>query len=327
MPDHKPLSILDDRSRNFDLYQKLYIRALKLFEAKQIPIGNVLRVLNELVPKFAAKLPETDSVQGNRDQKLLLLIAAQEQLLRDNDHLQQELERSKQEYEDILIMLSHEFKNLLTSAQGYNSLLEKKLIAEQKNELLELQHSSDHVIKKSFQMIDSVLKMVQGEKNILKPDYRLIDIDKDIIIPLSLEIQGELERKNMSITKKNRASKTMLLADEQLIEIVMRNLIENACKYGDEGSRIEILVENETNRVSVSVKNLCSDLPENICDGIFEKFKTVKIGNIPTGTGIGLYNVKNLIQLHNGHISCISKAGKWIRFKFDLAFDPEEISK
>ena len=310
------------------IYIKNYIYVpLRLFEAKQIPIGNVLRVLNELVPKFAAKLPETDSVQGNRDQKLLLLIAAQEQLLRDNDHLQQELERSKQEYEDILIMLSHEFKNLLTSAQGYNSLLEKKLIAEQKNELLELQHSSDHVIKKSFQMIDSVLKMVQGEKNILKPDYRLIDIDKDIIIPLSLEIQGELERKNMSITKKNRASKTMLLADEQLIEIVMRNLIENACKYGDEGSRIEILVENETNRVSVSVKNLCSDLPENICDGIFEKFKTVKIGNIPTGTGIGLYNVKNLIQLHNGHISCISKAGKWIRFKFDLAIDPEEISK
>ena len=68
----------------------------------------------------------------------------------------------------------------------------------------------------------------------------------------------------------------------------------------------------------MSVKNICDEIPANLSDGIFEKFKSRKIGAEKGGTGIGLYNVKNIINLHQGNIICNCSAGKRIEFMFNI---------
>ena len=303
-----------------DIYKNVFEHALALFKSENFPSQYMIEQLKE----FESKIPDKSRRDWSGiDARTAFLMAVQEILMSENDLVREELEQTRNQYEDILIILGHEFKNLLTSASGYNSLLEKKLHDEKKSDLVEIQQASNHVIQKLFHLIDSVLKMVQGEKHILKPDYRLMDLEDDIIDPLVREIAGELQTKNMHISKKNIARKTMLLADEQLLAIVVRNLLENAVKYGDEGSEINIVIANIKDRIAVSIENKCRYIPDNICDGIFEKFNTIKLGNIAAGTGIGLYNVKNLIELHGGSVSCSSKKGKWIRFKFELLNNPD----
>ena len=167
-------------------------------------------------------------------------------------------------------------------------------------------------------MVDAILKMSLSEKNLIKPDYRLIDFEQDILNPMEAELKHELAKNRMTIRKKVRTKKTMIMADEQLIEIVMRNLLENAIQYGDYGSDIDLILDNNRSELVVTIKNFCSYLPDNICNGIFDKFKSIKMSNIKAGTGIGLYNVKNLIKLHYGNITCKSSSGKWIKFMFSL---------
>lgn len=319
MSKDRPSAAVKNPNLGPEFYKTLFEQALSMFDLKHLPTQDILDQLQEFESKIPAK-----SIQDLPDIELrtAFLTAVQEHLINENNFLRDELDRTRDQYEEILIMLSHEFKNLLTSTAGYNSLLEKKLREENKSDLLEIHLASNHVIQKLFHLIDSVLRMAQSEKHILKPDYRLMDLDDDIIEPLIREISGELQTKKMRVSKKNQATKTMLLADEQLITIVVRNLLENAVKYGDEGSVIEIVIDNIRDRVTVSVKNKCRYIPENICDGIFDKFNTVKLGNIAGGTGIGLYNVKSMVELHGGSVSCASKKGKWIRFKFELLNNP-----
>lgn len=312
----------DKYQRSVDVYHHLFERGLEQIRRNQLPDKIILDILK----KYSDKLdtPSENSIDSEffEDRKHLILLATQEELLDDN----QELINIKEGYEEVLNLLTHEFKNLLTTAQGYNLLLENRLRKDDKQELLDLHYSSNRVIKKLFNMVDSILKMSLSEKELLKPDYRLIDFNLDILAPLESELDHEFSLKSMRVKKKVQAKKTMIMADEQLIEIIMRNLLENAAKYGDNDSTIEIIIENEKKNLIVTVKNKCRHLPENICNNIFEKFKTVKLSNMQAGTGIGLYNVKNLLRLHHGDITCTAVTHKWIKFRFYLPLEPEKES-
>lgn len=315
-------STTDKHQRSVDVYNHLFERGLEQIRRNQLPDKIILDILK----KYSDKLdtPSENSIDSEffEDRKHLILLATQEELLDDN----QELINIKEGYEEVLNLLTHEFKNLLTTAQGYNLLLENRLRKDDKQELLDLHYSSNRVIKKLFNMVDSILKMSLSEKELLKPDYRLIDFNLDILAPLESELDHEFSLKSMRVKKKVQAKKTMIMADEQLIEIIMRNLLENAAKYGDNDSTIEIIIENEKKTLIVTVKNKCRHLPENICNNIFEKFKTVKLSNMQAGTGIGLYNVKNLLRLHHGDITCTAVTHKWIKFRFYLPLEPEKES-
>ncbi len=301
-------------------YHRLFESGLNLIHNDQLPDKIILEILDEYSKKLDTLTINDLDAELLKDKKSIILLGAQEKLLEDN----QQLISIKNGYEEVLNLLTHEFKNLLTTAQGYNLFLEKKLIAEDRQELLELHNSSDRVIKKLFYMVDSILKMSLNEKKLLKPDYRLIDFIADILDPLESELNHIFSTKSMQIKRRVQAKKTMLMADEQLLEIIVRNLLENAAKYGDHDSTVDIVVKNQRNGIVVSIKNFCKHLPDNISNNIFEKFNSVKISNIQAGTGIGLYNVKNLLRLHNGDVTCNAVTNKWIKFTFYLPYEPQK---
>jgi K+-sensing histidine kinase KdpD len=302
-----------------DVYRELFEDGLKKIRNNQVPDKIILDLLKEYSTKLETAAGYNIDPRWSEDINPIILLAVQENLLAENKNLV----KAKLGYEEILNLLTHEFKNLLTTVHGYNLIMEKKLHEQEEGDLLDLHFSSDRVIKKLFNLVDSILKMSLGEKGLLKPDYRLIDFNNDVLKPIEAELNYELSLKSLHIKKKIKAKKTMIMADEQLIEIIMRNLLENVAKYADAESDVEILIANEKNNLVVSIKNFCRYIPENICDNIFEKFKSIKMSGIKSGTGIGLYNVRNLLKVHNGDISCASSAKKWIKIKFSIPFEPE----
>jgi signal transduction histidine kinase len=304
---------------NVDVYRELFESGLELIRDNQLPDKIILDLLKEYSTKLESASANTIDPAISAEINPIILLAVQEKLLAEN----QNLVDAKLGYEEILNLLTHEFKNLLTTVHGYNLIMEKKLHEQQEDDLLNLHFAGDRVIKKLFILVDSILKMSLGEKGLLKPDYRLMDFNSDVLKPLESELNYDFSLKSLHINKKIKAKKTMIMADEQLIEIIMRNLLENVAKYSDADSTVNILIENEKNKLVVSIKNFCQYIPENICDNIFEKFKSIKLTGIKSGTGIGLYNVRNLLRVHQGDISCVSAPKKWIKFKISIPFEPE----
>ena len=319
MPIQQNSNSSNNDQRTVDVYRKLFESGLEMIRENKLPDEIILEILREYDDKIKTQFEDRLKPELTRKISPVVLLAAQEKLLTEN----QDLINIKSGYEEILNLLTHEYKNLLTTVHGYNLIMEKRLHEEGADDLLELQNSGDRVIKKMFNLTNTILKMSLGEKGLLTPDYRLLDFCSDILDPLEKELNNEFSLKSMTLNRKIKAKKTMIVADEQLIEIIMRNLLENAAKYGDADSRVDLLIENDNNRLSVSIKNACRYIPDNICDKIFEKFNSIKLSSIKSGTGIGLYIVRMLLRLHDGDIFCSSVPNKWIKFKFNIPYEPE----
>ena len=98
--------------------------------------------------------------------------------------------------------------------------------------------------------------------------------------------------------------------------MVIENLISNAIKYSPDETEITISLENETGSVVLTVKDRGYGMDQHGMDQLFKKFsrlpnpKSVKA----QGSGLGLYLVKKLVELHDGTIEVQSAPGSGTTF-------------
>jgi signal transduction histidine kinase len=97
----------------------------------------------------------------------------------------------------------------------------------------------------------------------------------------------------------------MLLETEKFAySSVIQNLVENAIKYSNESANIEVSLYQNNDSVVLEVKDNGIGIPERERSNIFKKF--YRIGNEETrttkGTGLGLFIVKRVVDLHGGKI-------------------------
>jgi signal transduction histidine kinase len=111
-----------------------------------------------------------------------------------------------------------------------------------------------------------------------------------------------------------------VVADPSMLEIVYRNLFGNALKYRSPEGKISYGVEIRNDRYVFNVWNEGPGVEKDQTDLIFEKFYRVSDESTreKRGTGLGLYNIRGIIQAHGGRIWCESEPGYWINFLFDI---------
>ncbi len=117
-----------------------------------------------------------------------------------------------------------------------------------------------------------------------------------------------------------------VLTDPNFLKQILDNLLDNASKYSDEESTIEIRAERHDDTVSLHVHDTGIGIPANEQPQIFSLFYRGKNAQNreEEGMGLGLYIVASLIRLMGGKISCSSIEGQGTTFSFDLpAIDSE----
>jgi signal transduction histidine kinase len=104
------------------------------------------------------------------------------------------------------------------------------------------------------------------------------------------------------------------------IEQVLVNLIENAIKFSDPATEIQIRVVEDPAYVTVSVKDQGMGISEENHKTIFDKFSSVPSAGVnkPEGTGLSLAICKAIIEGHGGKIWAESVKGESSTFHFTL---------
>ncbi len=309
--------------KEFQEYLQKGLEIIKNSDPKYIALTNSIKEqLNQLEINVrtdsSTKAVNGQPVHKDKSPESSILSSIFLALLNDKEQYEKNLEEVTNSYDEVLGLITHEFKNILTSIHGYNMLLEKHLAEEKDKESFKHFMDSDRLTRQLFNMTDSLLKMSLGEKGLLKPELKLIDFIEDLLKPLKRDLESQLNNKKMRIVVKQQTKNLVLECDEGLLDIVIRNLLINAIKYGKQNTEITVNISRNEKDFFVSVKNISDAVPGDLCDGIFEKFRSRKIGIEKGGTGIGLYNVKNIINLHRGDIFCNCSAGKWIEFRFNI---------
>ena len=109
-------------------------------------------------------------------------------------------------------------------------------------------------------------------------------------------------------------------ADKQKIQQVLHNLIDNAIKFSNEDSRVEVTVTARDGKVYVSVRDYGIGIPKDAINQVWERFYKTDLsrGKDKKGTGLGLSITKQIINAHDEKIVVDSTVGEGTEFTFTL---------
>jgi signal transduction histidine kinase len=123
---------------------------------------------------------------------------------------------------------------------------------------------------------------------------------------------------NIKLLHSSNKDSFYLEADRSRITRVLSNLIDNAARSIAEEGTISINLEKKQDGyVTVSVKDTCTGIPDDIQPKLFTKFSSKSL----SGTGLGLFISKSIIESHNGKMwaeNNSSRGERWATFYFTL---------
>jgi signal transduction histidine kinase len=107
--------------------------------------------------------------------------------------------------------------------------------------------------------------------------------------------------------------------DRNAISEVISNLVDNAIKYSPVGGDVNITAKSDTQQVFFSVQDFGIGMPTSVVGQLFNRFyRSHRSRTTVTGTGLGLYISKAVVDSHGGTIGVTSKEGEGSTFTFSL---------
>lgn len=213
---------------------------------------------------------------------------------------------------DFVANASHELRTPLTVIKGYTEVLDQRLNKPELREEKELLQPIVESVKNMSELMDDLLnlsKLDVGGK-LIKSELSTQKITEDILSEVA-NIQ-QLSHKNISA----RYDVESILANEDSVKQILRNLIINAIKYSAETENIEVTWQKKSSHILLKVKDHGPGISKEHQARIFERFYRIDKGRgrDQGGSGLGLALVKNHVLNHGGKISLISDSGQGCEF-------------
>ena len=219
----------------------------------------------------------------------------------------------------LLDALAHEFKTPLTSIKAASTALlsSTTLGPEQQHELISIMDEEADRLSVLVTEAIHMARIEAGRVHLQRDNYSLDDLVHSALGKLKTAIDDR------RIDVKLPSDLPAIWADRELIEIALRQLIDNALKYSPRDSPVSVAAESSDHRVVVSVADRGPGIPEEEQTRIFEKFYRAETSRhqIP-GAGLGLVIAREIIQVHGGEIWLESKPGEGSIFRFSLPASP-----
>ena len=228
------------------------------------------------------------------------------------------LQKLNRNYLEMLGFVSHELKNTLGVIYTSARALDKGMIGTLNESQAALVRNISRSIGAAVMMTRNYLDMARIEQGELSVDIKKIDLVKEVVFPVLEELKSPISENKVTIENALPASVTVA-ADPVLLQIVYRNLLENAIKYGGLERIIRLGFKNLETQFQFEVWNQGAGLKPEEISRLFGKF--VRMNHKITASrssGLGLFITREIINKHGGSIRAESCPGEWINFIFTL---------
>ena len=234
--------------------------------------------------------------------------------------LQRELEdlkRQMQLQEDFVSTISHELRTPLGFIKGYSTSLLRPDTnwdeATQKEFLTIIDEETDRLSL----LIENVLESARLQSKTLPLRFQPLRLD-GVLRDVTMRIRAR--HKDLDVNTQLE-SVPAISGDGVRLAQVFENLFTNALKYAP-GSSIDILLNQVGDKIVISFIDHGPGIQKESLPLIFERFYRVRGEKTITGTGLGLYICKQIIQAHRGKIWAESTPGHGTTFLIELPIDP-----
>lgn len=208
--------------------------------------------------------------------------------------------------------VSHELKTPLTSISGYAELIENGMAADE--DVIRFAGEIHRNSKRLLTLINDTIRL--AELDVTEKTTEFEDVDLYVIAENCVNmLQVNAEKHDVYISLFGTSG--VVNANRGMMEELVYNLCDNAIRYNNKGGTVQVIVENDPDKVVLSVNDTGIGIPEKSQQRVFERFYRVdKSRSKQTGgTGLGLAIVKHIIAQHNAEICLTSEEGKGTQVK------------
>ena len=229
--------------------------------------------------------------------------------------LQKDTERLR---DDFTATLTHDLRTPLTAAiQALNFLLDGSMgeLNEKQTVLLKTMLNSNEDLLGLVNALLEVYRFESGKLVLCKTDFEI----RDLVQQIYEELKPLAVKKNIEfILNTDIDEKLCINADKAEIKRVIVNLCGNAVNYTNKGGKIEIFAKAQEGDFIFSVNDNGNGIPKEDIPNLFMRFSQGTTAKRSTGTGLGLYLSRQIVEAHNGKIWVESKMSKGSEFTFIL---------
>ncbi|MBX6334155.1 HAMP domain-containing histidine kinase [Candidatus Saccharibacteria bacterium] len=270
------------------------------WQAANVPLGEIL-----LLGTFTAALIAYI---------VLLLIRA-----RGREMYLQKERAIKIAQDELLSLASHQLRTPATGVKQYVGMVLQGFageVPEAQRALLEKAYASND---RQLRIINEILHMAKigtGRIVLAKKPINLNELVTDVVN----EQRGDIEAAHHTLAMELPKQTIMLSADIHMLRMAIENLLSNAIKYTPRGGTITVRLYKEEGDVKIEIEDTGIGIKPEDIGKIFRQFVRLEneISQQVSGTGIGLYLAKNLVELHGGSVDVTSQPGLGSTFTISL---------
>jgi len=274
----------------------------------------ILSIHQQTAKKKAYNLLEFRNYQINR---------MNDEIEEQRDYLNQ-LNKTKDKFFSII---AHDLKNPFNSIKGFTELLIENSHDYNEEKRLKFLRIIKDSTNRASNLLNNLLVWANSQSGNLTYNPKKTELVKDVLNVVSLlEIQAvkkEIELYN------NVDHNLSVLADENMLNTILRNLISNAIKFTKPKGEVRILSSKNNGMVEVSIKDNGVGISEKDMDKLFsidEKNTNVGTAN-EQGSGLGLILCKDFIEKHGGKIWVNSIENEGSEFVFTLPLWKDDLKE
>lgn len=248
-----------------------------------------------------------------------------------NAILREEIEqriRAERVKSDFVSTVNHELRTPSTSIYGSLRLLNGLLGEGFSDEATNLLQIAERNCDRLRALVDDLLDVQGLVTGDLEIDLKPVELRALVTHAIEQEAPfAELRGATIELTPVDQSA--YVLADRQRAAQVISNLLSNAVKHTPTGERVEVTVESKPDAWRVAVRDRGPGIDPVFQPKVFERFTISDTSDTreKSGTGLGLYVSKSIVELHGGQIGFSTKPVRGSTFWFDLpAAEPPKLA-
>lgn len=223
-------------------------------------------------------------------------------LLRNFNHMTEELGSIEMFRNDFINSFSHEFKTPLVSIRGFAKQLQNdNLTAEKRKEYTDIIISETERLSN---MSANILLLTKLENQQIITNYKEYELDEQIRNCVIL-LEKQWSKKNLEINPELNPVK--IFGNEEMLSHLWINLIDNAIKYTNENGHIAIMCCEMNDEIRFKISDDGIGMDDYTLKHIFDKFFQGDKSHKTHGNGLGMSIIKRILELCRGEIAVESK--------------------
>jgi len=218
-------------------------------------------------------------------------------------------------------------RNLIARLRGTLAIIAgyaDMLVSENLGEVIEAQRYPLQIIYRRARQLTAIIEDLETLLQANEPSLRKGQVDLSKLVEETLsDFEPRCRATRLTLKQHITLGTPPIYGHKEHLRRVLENLLDNAVKFTPEGGTITVSLTPEGNEILLQVSDTGIGIAEEAQSHIFERFYQVTEGQSrPTGSGLGLALVKEVVQAHGGTVQVSSQVGRGTTFTVRLPITP-----